>query len=1057
MRKFASTLLIASSLLLVASADAERGVDWRVPLLPGKLEGVAERVPLAYAHQTAVFNGEIWATGIGGIGNTPRGGAWHTKDGKRWIKEDVPDEVGGRAGHSLIAFAGQLWLIGSSSEGAQVMSSSNGVDWEVKAIDPFIGRRSYSTAFVLNGQMWVVAGRSWSNYTDDAWSSSDGVSWTRESSSTGMGDRAWLTSASSGELAVLVGGRKAGGNHDDIWTTNNGVDWIQTVRPGELGNLEGCDITFDGTRFILAQGQLDGDVRDSGGRLLTSVDGTVWEEFSPPVHYATRNGAETIALDSKVFLIGGERESGSVSLWWASKTSDTWMVEPGGLLVKQSGHNPTFENGISFFTMDGAVHWTEEFKELVSGSTNDIYFSERGIWRLNADGTIQQTYQVNGRGLVDGAFSIPQGRGMFIGGCKMALSSADGNYWQINEKSSDFERYESSIFVHQDHAYIVGGYTINGAGVGTTYTVQRGVFRTDTPGSYADMTEMGTLPFDMSDKNYVFSTGDKLVALEKIDLTSMRVWTSSDGSVWTPEAELAPFSCRDKAAIFRRGDRFWIVGGLVATSHVTGSGTAGAKLTDVWSSPDGITWQAEPTYTELSALASGKFIATEDRAYVFEDLDGHSYTMDRVMSSTDLRNWRVEYWNGAAPRMAEVFPFGGGCVGFGSIGYGRTAAGVYSSRDGINWGRLPDFMPDRFGYAVTAHDGKIWYIGGYTPQTVDSPETLYNDVWSTTDGRNWTRVLESAPFEPRTDSKAISFGGKLLVIGGHGGPTTQDFYGDVWSTDDGIAWTKLTDTAFAGRDPGELIEYADRLLVIGGKFFGASLGDSYATSDGINWDYLGQTFGVEGRSGHATYVSNGKLYSAAGLGTPSGPPPYNAYADIRSTTDGTNWDIDTSDAAFGPRNLASVIDRGTDLILFAGDEVYGTPDVWISGEGAYPYAEPALVDFGKVPMPLRALAQRTVEVYNYEPGAFDPLGLSEPILSGPDADEFLIVTGPTPATLDPGEAAEVTVEFRPTRQGPAEALLTVPTDDATYPEVRIVLLGRGGVSSAAGLGWDMYE
>jgi hypothetical protein len=137
--------------------------------------------------------------------------------------------------------------------------------------------------------------------------------------------------------------------------------------------------------------------------------------------------------------------------------------------------------------------------------------------------------------------------------------------------------------------------------------------------------------------------------------------------------------------------------------------------------------------------------------------------------------------------------------------------------------------------------------------------------------------------------------------------------------------------------------------------------------------------------------------------------------------------------------------------------VYGTPDVWISGEGAYPYAEPALVDFGKVPMPLRALTQRTVKVYNYEPRAFDPLGLSEAILSGPDADEFLIVTGPTPATLDPGEAAELTVEFRPTRQGPAEALLTVPTDDATYPGVRIVLLGRGGVSSAAGLGWDMYE
>ena len=108
--------------------------------------------------------------------------------------------------------------------------------------------------------------------------------------------------------------------------------------------------------------------------------------------------------------------------------------------------------------------------------------------------------------------------------------------------------------------------------------------------------------------------------------------------------------------------------------------------------------------------------------------------------------------------------------------------------------------------SVTFAD-KIWVIGGH-----DGTNRL-NDVWSSSDGSNWS--MASGSFPAREGHSLVVLGGKMWIIGGYDGGTT--FYNDVWSSSDGSSWTKVTDNAdFSARYLHGAVAFKDRLWVIGG-------------------------------------------------------------------------------------------------------------------------------------------------------------------------------------------------------------------------------------------------
>jgi len=66
------------------------------------------------------------------------------------------------------------------------------------------------------------------------------------------------------------------------------------------------------------------------------------------------------------------------------------------------------------------------------------------------------------------------------------------------------------------------------------------------------------------------------------------------------------------------------------------------------------------------------------------------------------------------------------------------------SSDGGNWTLVtPDggFEP-RFKHTTTSYEGLIWLVGG------NNNKTNLNDIWNSSNGKDWTQVMENkqAPF-----------------------------------------------------------------------------------------------------------------------------------------------------------------------------------------------------------------------------------------------------------------------------------------------------------------------
>ena len=60
-----------------------------------------------------------------------------------------------------------------------------------------------------------------------------------------------------------------------------------------------------------------------------------------------------------------------------------------------------------------------------------------------------------------------------------------------------------------------------------------------------------------------------------------------------------------------------------------------------------------------------------------------------------------------------------------------------------------------YGSAVF-HD-RLFVIGGINPNPESQDfRVLYNDVWSSSDGSNWTKLTENAPFSPRSSLKVAA-------------------------------------------------------------------------------------------------------------------------------------------------------------------------------------------------------------------------------------------------------------------------------------------------------------
>ena len=203
----------------------------------------------------------------------------------------------------------------------------------------------------------------------------------------------------------------------------------------------------------------------------------------------------------------------------------------------------------------------------------------------------------------------------------------------------------------------------------------------------------------------------------------------------------------------------------------------------------------------------------------------------------------------------------------------------------------------------------------------------------------WTQVAAHAPFAPRDGAGALSFADKIWILGGwHPGDKThfpRICNNEVWSSPDGAEWTRVKDNTFKegydptadweGRHTAGYAVFADRMWIVGGDGNqGHYQSDVWSSADGSHWDCVHRKVPWGPRLLHYTFVLDGKIWILGGQTLPQfAPAEERFYDDVWHSADGVAW-----------QRLEPVAPRWTPRGMIGGSAVFNDR-VWILGGGTY--------------------------------------------------------------------------------------------------------------------------
>lgn len=662
-----------------------------------------------------------------------------------------------RGDHQAVYFKGRFWLVGGNKTTDDIWSSADGRNWiehtSVNSENPneenlFSGRNAHQLVVFdapeaagdtdLGDQLWLIGGEQNNGDKNDIWSSSDGITWTLRTEAAAFSARSYhqvavFDSNNDGQAELwLLGGFDESARRGDLWTSTDGVTW--TEKTNELTNTGDADEPVFSARY--------------GHQLVVFNDGD----------------------GDQLWLIGG---------YDGAYLNDLWSSADG-------------------------IHWTDEGTAMLSGTENNEAFSPRYHHRVivfdaEGDAVGPQLWLIGG-------FSNDNNY------LDDVWSSANGTHWTPHTPSEGTRHFDprsahqlvvaDTNHNDQNELWLIGGETLGPDLNDTWFTTDGNNWSYQSP--YADFSprqDHQVVSFDADD-----GQGKQFWLVGGYDGSpNNEVWSSPDGVHWARQPAVntqsneALFSPRydHQLVVFDdgNGDQLWLIGG---------QDDNGGLQNDVWSSPNGIEW----TQHQLSCSGS-----------CFEGRYSHQVAV-----------FKDQLW----------------LMGGQGDDYLND---VWSSSDGQQWNKVAvtNSFPARAGHQVVVFDStedspdlgeQLWLIGG-------GNSNPFNDVWSSTDGVTWTQKLTDGHngFSQRREHQVVVFddgsGEQLWLAGGNDSKGRSN---DIWSSSDGVQWTQKTGaTDFSKRNGHQLLvfkasnETEEKLWLIGGISDKGRSNEVWRSSNGIDW------------------------------------------------------------------------------------------------------------------------------------------------------------------------------------------------------------------------------
>lgn len=258
----------------------------------------------------------------------------------------------------------------------------------------------------------------------------------------------------------------------------------------------------------------------------------------------------------------------------------------------------------------------------------------------------------------------------------------------------------------------------------------------------------------------------------------------------------------------------------------------------------------------------------------FELLDGEWSVLWQIPADTGTAQVRARTEADVIVQTSEELTMGPSQEDDGYVWTQATEHAGFSPRDSLGVAVLGDTM-----YAMGGLQG----------------EQPANDVWSTTNGADWTLVVEHAPWGRRSVPTVPVFNGSMWVVSGYSdGPS-----GDVWRSADGATWERVADGMLWRQRSGPVLQvYNDRMWMMGGANSYQSFNDVWSTCDGATWFREAESVGwtprgfVSGAVEHEGYMwlLGGGTYDEYHPETDTIDSERTLNNDVWRTIDGIHWE-----------------------------------------------------------------------------------------------------------------------------------------------------------------------
>ncbi|MCA8935090.1 MAG: putative Ig domain-containing protein [Planctomycetes bacterium] len=586
---------------------------------------------------------------------------------------------------------------------------------------------SEHASVVFNNKIWITGGTNERGYDyESIRCSTDGTNWTNAGQAP-WGARVGHTLAVLNGRIWLMGGRDANYvRQNDVWSSADGVNWTQeTAAAAWTPRMDHASVVFNNRLWVIGGFASGG----GGGDAWSSADGINWTLETNAVGWGSKSTHSAVAFNGKIWVTGGDNDSAEV---WSSPDGIAWTLEtstPGW--AGRENHTSVVLNG-EMLVIGGYSDSIDEVKNDVWSSTDGLNWTAKTT-QAGWGGRRGHTSVVLGGSVyvIGGSYIVLQTSQLTVFAvCDNDWASSDAVNWtQAGGNTSWIGRHDFRAVEFRSRMWVVGGSVRHASGVS--------------------------------------------------NLMNNEVWSSANGRDWRFET-IAPFGGRTNFALASFNGKLWVIGGYGVDAD-NGEGTCN----DIWSTVDGINWTLETASAAFSRREAVTAVEFNNRLWLVGGLSDFGILYNELWSSADGVNWTLETntaaWGVLERRNYAVTVYNNRMWVAG--GWGNNAGirtEVWSSADGINWVLEQANAPNlpKQSFTLTAYDNRMWAIGGFAPVSWTFLQFPTTEVWSSTDGVNWTQWTGNIPWSERGRHEALVFKGKLWLLGGIGEEASHD---DVWS------------------------------------------------------------------------------------------------------------------------------------------------------------------------------------------------------------------------------------------------------------------------------------